>query len=242
MRIPKVPSLLHFARFASKDVKKIEADLRRMAERPPRINYLPSKKGAWDHVVLGVSAAQVLGAVERIKGERQRNVNLAALTAFMTLAPALVGRNFAEVEVKYYPIGRKLFVPVNPFLYTSGRDIQSLLWPSFWKNLTLKEYQLAVYATILDLMFFHSPDYAGCSLELADLGCLPGEDIRKPHFIRRSDLPTMTTRELKEYTDPFVETFLKLVAEIRGSAEKSKKPEARSEAPQDWYLDQPPPK
>jgi hypothetical protein len=211
-----------------------------MAERPPRINYNPSKKGARDFLVLGASPVDILASIERIKGKQQRLVNKAALAAFFELGPQISGRRYADIDARYFPIGRKLHVPVNPFLYTRGVGIESILWPSFWSALKLREDQLAVYATILDMAFLSTVDFSGCALEFADLGCPEGEKIRKPHIVQRSDLPTLTTAELKEFTDPFAEVFLKLVEEIKGEA--SKKPHhGASEAPADWYLDQSPP-
>jgi hypothetical protein len=241
MRIPKVPSLLHFARFISKEPKAIDFRLREMAERPPHVNYVPARKGARDHLVLGVDAQNILGMVERIKGKAQRQINKSAREAFLVLAPSLSGRRFADIDVRYFPIGRKLHVPVNPFLYSSGLDVESILWPSFWSELKLQQDQLAVYATILDATFLSSVDFQHCSLELADLGRVPGEKQRSPHILRRADLPTLTISELKEFTDPFAEAFLKIVEEIRRDSDSTKDRPGRSDAPRDWYLDQSPP-
>ncbi len=241
MRIPKVPSLLHFARFASKEVKVADRRLREMAERPPHINYVPAKRGARDHLILGVNPEAILASVERIKADQQRMANKAALEAFFEFSPQIADRRFADVDPRYFPIGRKLHVPVNPFLYSTGGGVESLLWPSFWSNLSLKEDQLAVYGTVLDMVFLSSYDYASCELELADLGKIPGEKIRSVRLFKRSDIPTLTTAELKQYTDPFAEAFIKLVEDIRGSGAGKRTPE-RAEAPADWYLDQQPPR
>jgi hypothetical protein len=211
-----------------------------MAERPPCVNYNPARNGSRDHLVLDVPEREVIAAVERIKAKQQRTINLSALRAFFDIAEQFKGRRFADVNLRYYPIGRRLHVPVKPFLYTRGPSAESLLWPSFWNELKLREDQLAVYATILDMRFLSSPDFCGCALEFADLGCSPGEKTRRPHVMRRSDLPTLSAAELKEFTDSFAEVFLKLVAEIRGTATEAKR-RSRSEAPADWYLDKGPP-
>lgn len=239
MRIPRVPSLLHFARFASRDKAIAKHRLTEMSEHPPRVSYTPSKKGARDHLILGVTPEMVLAAVATIKGKQQRAINLAALTTFFKFSPELEGRRFADIEARYFPIGRKMHVPVNPFLFSVKGSSRSILWPSFWSELKLDSEQLAVCGTMIDQTFLSSVDYSSCVLELVDLGRLPGEPNRSVRVIRRGDIPTMTMSELKEFTDPFAEALIELVEAIRKAAEKTSRP--RSEAPADWYLDQPPP-
>lgn len=241
MRTPRVPSLLHFVRFASREQAKIEHRLREMAKRPPRISYTPSKRGARDHLVLGVSQSSVLESVARIPAEQQRTINEAALNAFFVVAPNFMGRRFADIDKHYFYIGRNMHVPVNPFLYTVGPHVETILWPSFWNQLNLSAEQLAVFATILDLAFLSSPDYSGCSLEFADLGCAPGTRKRSPHIMSRGDLPTLTTSELKQFTDPFVEALLKIRAEALKEMELTRNP-TTSPPTDDWYLDRSPPR
>jgi hypothetical protein len=232
MRTPRVPSAQHFARFISRDPELIEKRLRQMAEHPPQINYVPSKKGIRDHLKLGIAPAQVLEGISRIKGGQQKKVNLEATTAFFQLAPQFAGRSFADIDNRYFGIARKLHVPVNPFLYSVRGLHQTILWPSYWSELNLREEQLAAFATILDLAFLDSPDFRGCRLEFIDLGRPPKERVRKPHVIGRGDFSTLTTTELREFTDPFADVFFKLLGEARSAARKAK-------PTGDIYLDRP---
>lgn len=239
MRIPRVPTLQHFVRFVSRDPAKIAHKLREMAERPPRISYQPAMKGGRDHLILGVPQSDVLAGIERIKGDMQRKVNREAALAFFQLDDVFHDRRFVDLDFRYFAIGRKLHVPVNPFLYSSWRDGSSVIWPSFWSHLNLTEEQLATFGTIMDLTYFSSPDFSESRLEFADLGRAPGESERGLHMIGRGDLPTMSADELKQLTDAFAEAYHTVLAEARAPSAPGAK--ARSVGTGAVFLDHPAP-
>lgn len=221
MRLPRVPSLQHASRMIDKDPSKVAKQLWRLAENSPRINYVPSQPLCRDHLRLGVGAEHVLRAVQSITGDRQRNANFSACSAFLAVAPLVPRGRFIEVEVKHFALGRNLHVPVNPFLYQMGSEGNHLLWVSFWADLVLTEVERAFFWTILETSFFRSPDYRGDKLCFLDLGRQEGSE-REPILISGSSFPTMSMKELKEYSDSFVEAYLEVRAKIlkRNAEEK----------------------
>lgn len=212
-RLPRVPSLQHLCRMLSKSAEKVEQSLLRLAESSPRVSYNPSAPLCKDHLRLGIPGSDILRGVDQIKGDRQRSVNRQACMAFLNIAPSLPSGKFIEVDLKHYALGRNLHVAVNPFLYQLGGQHNHLLWTSYWADLMLKEDQRAFFGTIMDTIFFSSPDFRGDKLCFVDLGRHGGKE-REPIVMDGSDFPRMTMAELKEYADAFVEGYLSARAKI----------------------------
>lgn len=220
LRLPRVPSLQHLARMVDKDPAKVEKNLWQLVENSPRINYIPSQPLCKDRLRLGIGDDHVLRALESIKGDKQRNANTLATSAFLKIVPEIPTGRFIEVDVKHFALGRNIHVPVNPFLYQMGTGGNHLLWTSFWANLTLKSAKQAFFWTILEQTFFRSPDYRGDRLCFLDLG-KQGGLVREPLIMSEKEFPTMSAPELKEYSDAFVLAYLRVRAAIlRKAAEE----------------------
>lgn len=212
-RLPRVPSLQHLSRMLDRSSAKVEKHLLQLSESSPRISYVPSAPLCKDHLRLDVSRENIIRGVELIKGDRQREVNRKACTAFLDVASEIPKGKFIEVDLKHYALGRNLHVAVNPFLYQIGTSENHLVWTSYWADLVLKQDQMAFFGTVLDITFFSSPDFRGDKLCFVDLGKHGGKD-REPILMGSRDFPTMTSAELKEYSDSFVEGYLSARAKI----------------------------
>jgi len=214
MRLPRVPSLQHFARLSDANSEKINFRLKELSENPPWLSYNQAKPIARDHLTLNTSETDVLRAALLVKGERKRAAINAALIAFLKYARTIEARRYIDVQVRYFPIGRHLLVPVNPFLFGVGPNGPVLLWLSYWSALNLTETQLAIFATLLELTFFQTPDFVDVELEFVDLGKPPQWSSRDVRIFRRQDLPQISERELRKFTDAFVDGYLSVREEI----------------------------
>ena len=210
----KIPSLQHFVTFCGGSVDDIYKRILRSELDENPISYRKLRtEWLFDLLRLGVPYDQVYRACQKLRGQRNRDANLSALVALKSYLDQERNGSCVAFEKTYYPIGRRLHVPVNPPLLIVGEAERKVVWVSFWSTEKLKNLTASLFATILEEAIFTLPDLREFELELVDLS---RPEPGKPRAMRirdRGHFPLLDRAVLKDEMDKFVEAFLRRLKE-----------------------------
>lgn len=219
----RIPSLQHFVTFCGGSVDDIYKRILRSELDDNPISYKKLRtEWLFDLLRLRVPYEQVYRACQKLKGQKNRDANLSALAALKPYVDQERSGNCVTFEKTYYPIGRRLHVPVNPPLLIVGESERKVVWVSFWSTDKLKSFTASLFATILEEAIFTLPDLRDFELELVDLS---RPEPGKPRAMRirdRRHFPLLQRVELKAETDKFVEALLRRLKERKAAKPAAK--------------------
>jgi hypothetical protein len=170
---------------------------------------------------MGVDFETLRKAAASLKGEKNRSANLGAIDALERYIKASRFKGAVRIEKKHYALSRDILVPVNPPFVLTHSDNPVIFWPSFWKTPgRLDGIHGAVFASILDAVFFSKDDFIDVDLEFLDLSSIDRKSARSLRVYKRSNFPRLSEKELRNETDKFVVAFRDFHAD-RTSADRS---------------------
>lgn len=223
----KLPTLQHFVTLCGGSVENIYKRIVHRENDKVVVSYNTLRtKWLFDLIQLGVPYEDIKRACEKIRGEKNREANLAALAALKPYLELVVGTNCVIFDKTYYPIGRGLLVPVNPPLLLIKGSERKVLWVSFWSTRKLTGFVASLFATIMEQSVFLLPDLREFELELVDLSRPEKGHPRSMLIKRRNDFETLDSEMLQLEMDKFVEALQRRMSE-RAPASEVVKP-ARS--------------
>lgn len=149
----RTPSLQHAAYLIGHDIPTTVENIRRLRRSAP-----PYRLDLARQLIVAVLKGQAHDwAVKQAEAHRDEDVKRATLEILACLQDYLASVKvawFRPVATFPYPIGRGLFIPINPLGMISDGEKIRLLWPQIWRSRTLNPMQFNVFGAVLERAVF----------------------------------------------------------------------------------------
>ncbi|MBN9451115.1 MAG: hypothetical protein J0I42_04115 [Bosea sp.] len=205
----KLPTVQHFSTHCGGTVADIRKRIEKRAGGGSGISY-ETLRTQWlfDRFQLGIDAEQIEKAIKATLKPKNAKHNLAALQALSKYIKENSFSGAIRVDPRLFPIGRGLYVPVNPPFVLIDARRPRLFWPSFWKTPgKLNGIPGRVFISILEREMFGRSDFRSLDLDFVDLSCPTGSTTRGARVYNRKDFHSLSDKELAQELEKFVEAY-----------------------------------
>jgi hypothetical protein len=205
----KLPTVQHFSTYCGGTVDDIRKRIEKRAGGGSGVSYETLRtRWLFDRFQLGIDVKLIENAIRAcLKGDNIKH-NLDALRALSKYISDHRFTGAIRVETRLFPIGRGLYVPVNPPFVLTDKERPRLFWPSFWKTPgRLNGVPGRVFISILEREMFDRSDFRSLDLDFVDLSCPSGSTTRGARVYHRKDFGGLSDRELGQELEKFLDAY-----------------------------------
>lgn len=229
-KLEKPPHAPNWVRYNYPDLEKTKKEIVRFALAFPPITYAHALKLIEDRVHLGVEW-DMLERSARTQGRgNSREHCLELVQAFRNYEDDLdvKGVKSYDFEILPWKISRSVSVPVKPLSTLLQNGKLEPLFVFGWKSFPLTDYQMRLLMTVIEEAVFTLEDYRHSRGHFITLPYCKNEGKRICKVWRRGDFDLLSSNQLKEQVDIYLESLAFAQELLKG--ESTKKEDARKSA------------
>jgi len=221
----KVSSLQNLVRNSYLDEEKVRRELMRFAKGFTVVSYQKMDGFVVDLARMNLSLEDVEKAANRIKPEKNRQVNLELLPFVEEYIQQRREYDYQEIDLRCYPLSRDLRVPFKSQFVLVNRCEVILPVFIFWRNKALDTGQMSLFMTLIKEILEQEPDLEDAKVQIVDFGAPKSKAPRTMEVIHGDEIELLSEEEKIDRLAIYVNALKSVNDELaRNSTEAEKRP------------------